>query len=173
MTRREALAAAAFLGSALAFERPQRASASARTLEPILAYGDWLGVRPTAESLEGRVVLVDVFTFACYNCQNVTPNLRALHRTKPTSDLVILGVHTPETPYERDLPNVVANLKRLGITWPVAIDNSNALWNAYGIEYWPTQMIFDRNGRLHTTIIGDSQDADVDRAVAALVSSRT
>ncbi|HEY1728959.1 MAG TPA: thioredoxin-like domain-containing protein [Candidatus Baltobacteraceae bacterium] len=171
MTRRDALVAATLLTGALTFARPRGANAAARTLDPILAYGDWLDVRPTAESLQGRVVLVDVFTFACWNCQNVTPNLRTLHRTKPSSDLVIIGVHTPETPYERDRANVVANLKRLGITWPVAIDNNSKLWNTYGVQYWPTQMIFDRNGRLHTTVVGDSQDADVDKAIA-LLSSR-
>ena len=171
MTRSQALAAAACLTGTFAFGKPERASAAARTLDPLLAYGDWLDVRPTAESLQGRVVLVDVFTFACWNCANVTPNLRTLHRTKPSSDLVIIGVHTPETPYERDRGNVVENLKRLGITWPVAIDNSSKLWNTYGVQYWPTQMIFDRNGRLRTTIVGDSQDAEVDKAIA-LLSSR-
>jgi len=169
MTRRDALAAATLLTGAFTLARPRRANAAARTLDPILAYTDWLDVRPTAESLQGRVVLVDVFTFACWNCQNVTPNLRSLHRTKPSSELAIIGIHTPETPYERDRANVVANLKRLGITWPVAIDNSSRLWNTYGIQYWPTQMIFDRSGRLHTTIVGDSQDADVDKAIASLV----
>lgn len=169
MTRREALAAAACLGGAVAFGAPQRANAAARTLDPILGYGDWLDVRPTPESLQGRVVLVDVFTFACWNCANVTPNLRSLHHSKPSSDLVIIGVHTPETPYERERVNVVENLRRLGITWPVAIDNSSHLWNIYGVSAWPTQMIFDRTGRLHTTVVGDSQDRDVDKAIASLI----
>jgi hypothetical protein len=159
------------LSGAVALGVPHRASAAVRTLDPILGYGDWLDVRPTAESLEGKVVLIDVFTFACWNCANVTPNLRSLHRTKPGSDLAIIGIHTPETPYERERTHVVENLKRLGITWPVAIDNDSRLWNVYGVQYWPTQMIFDRNGRLHTTIVGDSQDADVDRAVATLIKA--
>jgi|SRR5579872_12667 len=170
MTRREALAATACLAGTFVFGKPQSASAAARTLDPLLAYADWLDVRPTAESLQGRVVLVDVFTFACWNCQNVTPNLRTLHRTRPSSDLAIIGVHTPETPYERDRAHVVDNLKRLGITWPVAIDNGTKLWNTYGVQYWPTQMVFDRSGRLHTTIVGDSQDADLDKVIATLSS---
>ena len=145
-------------------------AAGARTLEPILGYDKWLDVRPTAESLRGRVVLVDVFTFGCYNCQNVTPNLRALHRTKSGSQFTIVGIHTPETPYERDRANVVANLKRQGIVWPVAVDNDNKLWDAYGIEYWPTQLIFDRNGKLQRIVEGDSQDELVDRTVAQLMA---
>lgn len=166
LTRRSAL----LLAGAFLVPRRVAAESGARTLEPILSYGDWLGTRPTAESLAGRVVLVDVFTFGCYNCANVTPNLRTLHRTKPSSEFAIIGVHTPETPYERERANVVAGLKHLGITWPVAIDNDSRLWNDYGIEYWPTQLIFDRSGRLHRTIIGDSQDSIVDSTIAKLLA---
>ena len=169
MTRAEVLLSAA---AAIAALPSAATAAAAKTLDPILTYRDWLDTRPDAASLRGRVVLVDVFTFACGNCAAITPNLRTLHRTKPSSELVILGVHTPETPDERDRAAVVENLKRLGIVWPVAIDNDSRLWNAYGVEYWPTQLIFDRAGRLHTTIVGDSQDADVDRAVAGLIASR-
>ena len=165
LSRREVLAAGAMLAGSLWVPAT---AASGRSLTPILEYTDWLGERPTAESLRDRVVLLDVFTFACWNCQNVTPNLRALHRAKSASDLIIIGIHTPETPYERDRNNVIANLKKLGITWPVAVDNNQRLWAAYNIEYWPTQMIFDRGGRLRTTIVGDSQDAEVNAAVNSL-----
>ena len=166
LTRKAALV----LGGSLLLARRAAAATGAQTLEPVLAYGDWLGTRPTASSLAGRVVLVDVFTFGCYNCANVTPNLRTLHRTKPSSELAIIGIHTPETPYERERANVVEGLRKLGIVWPVAIDNSSRLWDAYGIEYWPTQLIFDRSGKLHTTVIGDSQDDVVDRAINKLLA---
>lgn len=166
LTRKAALA----LGGSLLLTPRAALASGARTLEPVLAYGDWLGARPTAASLAGRVVLVDVFTFGCYNCANVTPNLRTLHRTKSSSDFAIIGIHTPETPYERERANVIEGLRKLGIVWPVAIDNSSRLWDAYGIEYWPTQLIFDRSGKLHTTVIGDSQDAVVDRAIDKLLA---
>lgn len=143
----------------------------ATTLKPLLAAQDWLGAVGSAPDVKGKVVLVDVFTFGCYNCQNVVPNLKALHR-KPSSDLVIIGVHTPETPYERDRSNVITNLKNQGITWPVAIDNNYALWKTYGVEYWPTQLIFDRKGVLRKTVVGDSQDAEVDKAIAALIKEQ-
>ena len=172
LSRRAALGATLGLAGAAASIHIAGASSGANSLAPLLSYGDWLSVRPGEADLHGRVVLVDVFTFACYNCANVTPNLRTLHRTKPSADLAIVGIHTPETPYERDRANVVANLKRLGIVWPVAIDNDNRLWNAYGIEYWPTQLFFDRSGRLRKTVIGDSQDDLVDRIVAGLIRQR-
>jgi thiol-disulfide isomerase/thioredoxin len=142
------------------------------SLTTVLSAKDWLNGRPAASELRGKVVLVDVFTFDCFNCQNVTPNLRALARTK-RDGLVILGIHSPETSIEHDRDQVVSHLGSLGVTWPVAIDNDFALWNAYRIQYWPTQMIFDRRGALRRVIIGDSQDAAVDATVNALLREPT
>jgi thiol-disulfide isomerase/thioredoxin len=148
------------------------ASDTTPTLAPLLAASEgWLNGTATPASLAGKVVLVDVFTFGCYNCKNITPNLRALYR-RDSGDLAIVGIHSPETPYEKDRSNVVANLKTLGIVWPVALDNSFDLWRAYGVEYWPTQLIFDRHGRLRKTVIGDSQDELVDRTIAQLIAEK-
>ena len=138
------------------------------SLETLFHAPSWLNGTPTRESLRGKVVLVDVFTFDCFNCKNVTPNLRALSRTKHDG-LAIIGIHSPETAYERNRDQVVAHLKTLGVTWPVAVDNDFALWRAYNVEYWPTQMIFDRRGTLRKVVIGDSQDAAVDATVDALL----
>ena len=101
----------------------------------------------------------------------MTPNLRKLN-SSDSADVRVIGIHTPETRYEKDRATVVSNLKRLGVVWPVAIDNDMALWHAYGIEYWPTQLIFDRHGRLRKTVIGDSQDDEVDATVKALVMEK-
>ena len=139
------------------------------SLATVLGARDWLNGRPDAAGLRGKVVLVDVFTFDCYNCKNITPNLRALHRRPSTDGLVILGIHSPETAWEHDRAQVVSHLATLGVTWPVALDNSFALWRAYGIEYWPTQLLFDRRGKLRDVIIGDSQDAVVNAKIATLL----
>lgn len=149
--------------------RPPPAPA-APTLEPLERYRDWVSARPAAADWRGKVVLVDVFTFGCYNCTNVTPNLLALYREHGAGDLRIVGIHTPETAFESDRKNVVANVAAQGIVWPVAIDNDKTLWNAYGVEYWPTQLIFDKHGTLRRTVIGDSQDQLVDDTVAALLA---
>lgn len=141
----------------------------APSLAPLVAHDDWLAARPRAADLAGKVVVVDIFTFGCFNCKNVTPNLRALyHRHDP--HLAIVGIHTPETSYETDRKNVVANLALEGIVWPVAIDNNRALWDAYGTEAWPTQLIFDKHGTLRKTVVGDSQDQAVDDEVNALLA---
>jgi thiol-disulfide isomerase/thioredoxin len=151
---------------------PEHPAAAASTLDPIVRYTDWVSARPGAADFHGKVVLVDIFTFGCYNCKNVTPNLRALYKAHHNEDLEIVGIHTPETPYERDRSNVVTNLANLGIVWPVAIDNENHLWNAYDTEYWPTQLIFDKHGVLRKTVIGDSQDQLVDDTVRMLLAEK-
>ena len=142
------------------------------SLAPVLAASEgWLNGRASAASLEGKVVIVDVFTFACINCKNVVPNLRAINASR-AKDVAIVGIHSPESPYERDRANVVDNLKRQGIVWPVAIDNSFAIWNAYGVSAWPTQLVFDRHGRLRKTIVGDSQDDELNAAISTLVAEK-
>jgi thiol-disulfide isomerase/thioredoxin len=159
-----AAAAAAFIGAA-----PAHAPA---TLAPVYgASQGWLNGRLTPADTAGKVVIVDVFTFDCYNCKNVVPNLRALN-VKKASDLVIVGIHSPETPYETNHANVVENLQRQGITWPVAIDNSFAIWHAYNVDAWPTQLFFDRTGKLRATVVGDSQDDEVNRIVQKLLAER-
>lgn len=148
------------------------AAPQAATLAPVYgASQGWLNGRLTPADTAGKVVIVDVFTFDCYNCKNVVPNLRALN-AKRSNGLVIVGVHSPETPYETQRANVVENLRAQGITWPVAIDNSFAIWNAYGVDAWPTQLFFDRSGRLRATVVGDSQDDAVDRIVQKLLAER-
>jgi len=142
------------------------------TLAPLFASsGGWLNGEATPQSVAGKVVVLDVFTVECINCQNVTPNLRKLN-SSDAADVRVIGIHTPETRYEKDRATVVSNLKRLGVVWPVAIDNDMALWHAYGVEAWPTQLIFDRHGRLRKTVIGDSQDDELDATVKALVMEK-
>jgi thiol-disulfide isomerase/thioredoxin len=156
-----------FAGSA----RGARAAAD-DSLRPVLGASEgWLNGPAAPKDVAGKVVVVDVFTFGCGNCQNVVPNLRSLN-ARHNDGLVIIGVHSPETPYEHSRANVVESLRSQGISWPVAIDNSFSIWKAYGVDAWPTQMIFDRHGRLRKTIVGDSQDRDVDAAIDALLAEK-
>jgi thiol-disulfide isomerase/thioredoxin len=139
---------------------------------PLVGASQWIGPRPTAASYAGKVVVVDVFTFDCINCKHVVPDLRSLRARYPSNDLLVVAIHTPEMPSERVRANVVQALAAQGISWPVAIDNDQKLWNAYGVQYWPTQLIFDRHGQLRKTVIGEGQGAEVASTVAALVAER-
>lgn len=139
---------------------------------PLFNARQWIGSQPAAASYTGRVVIVDVFTFDCINCKHVVPELRSLRAHYATKDLLIVGIHTPETRFEHVRQNVVQALATQGISWPIAIDNDEKLWNAYAVQYWPTQLIFDRHGRLRKTIIGEGQDAEMASTVAALAAER-
>ena len=142
------------------------------SLQPILHAQDWLNHQLRPADLTGKVVVLDVFTVDCYNCKNVIPALRDLYRTKRSQGLAVVGIHSPETPAEKQRGYVVENLRTLGIQWPVAVDNSFSLWDAYGVNAWPTQLFFDRHGRFRKAIIGDSQDDAVRAEVEALLAEK-
>ncbi len=135
---------------------------------------DWLESHPTVASLRGRVVLVDVFTFECINCTNVTPALKRLYAGYPRSDVEIVAVHTPEVPsYQRSLSYLSRQTRAAALPWPIAVDNEHRIWDAYGVSAWPTQLIFDRDGRLRSTFVGDGQDREVAAAVRSLIRARS
>ncbi len=146
------------------------AAATTGSLLPLQLATSWLGAHPSLSSLHGRVVLVDIFTFECINCVRITPNLKRLYATYPRSSFEIVAVHTPEVPsYQRSTAYVAGQAHASKLPWPIAIDNDQRIWDAYGVNAWPTQLIFDRSGRLHTMIVGDGQDRQVYAAVRALI----
>jgi thiol-disulfide isomerase/thioredoxin len=147
-------------------------AAPATGTAPLVAPAEWINGSATAASLRGKVVIADVFTYSCINCKDVLPNLRTLYASLHAQGLEIVGVHRPELSFERVHPNVVANVKIQGILWPVRFDDDGRVWDAYGIEYWPSQLVFDRHGRLRKTIIGEGQDAELDATVKALLAER-
>ena len=124
-----------------------------------------------ASDLRGKVVVVDVFTVDCSNCQNVVPTLRELYAGDRARGLRIVGIHSPETPPERSRTYVKQSLDRQGIVWPVVFDNDFALWRAYDVTAWPTELFFDRHGTLRKVIVGDSQDEEVRATVESLLKN--
>ena len=145
--------------------------AAATTLAPVLGAAPWANA-PGPPATANRVTVVDVFTFECINCKHVTPELQKLSRTYDERDLAIIGVHAPELPEEKVHANVVQGLKDQNVTWPVVFDDTFRVWNAYGVDAWPTQLIFDRHGKLRATYVGEGYDAQIDRTVRALVAER-
>ncbi len=146
--------------------------AATTSLAPVLAAKDWIGARVNAAELAGKVVILDVFTVDCFNCRNVVPTLRSLYASDHPKGLEVVGIHTPETPAEKQRAYVTENLRQQGIVWPVAVDNTFSLWDAYGVNAWPTQLFFDRHGRLRKVIVGDSQDDQVRATAEALLQER-
>ena len=146
--------------------------AAVTSLAPIqTSSAGWLNAS-AAPSTSGRVTIVDVFTYGCINCQHVTPELRKLHASIPARDLAIVGVHAPETPEERVHANVARALREQGVAWPVVFDDDFAIWHAYGVTAWPTQLVFDRRGRLRATYVGEGFDLQLEKTIRGLVAER-
>ncbi|MBA2501633.1 MAG: peptide-methionine (R)-S-oxide reductase MsrB [Pyrinomonadaceae bacterium] len=133
--------------------------------------GTWLNSQPTTlENLRGRVVLVDFWTFGCYNCRNTLPTLKRLDAQYRNKGLTIVGVHAPESDYEKGIENVREAVQRLGIKYPVVTDNDYATWRAYGVQAWPTVVILDKQGRIRFTHIGEGYYEQQEQIIQKLLA---
>lgn len=131
-------------------------------LAPAIVSDTWLNTTgPLAwDSLRGKVVMVEFWTFGCINCRNVLPEFKGYHRDFADKGLVIVGVHSPEFGFEKELANVKTAVRDLGVAFPVAIDNDFANWNRYNNRYWPTRYLIDKQGVLRYTHIGEGAYAE-------------
>src|ERR1700680_1106749 len=133
----------------------------------------WLNSSPlTLAGLRGKVVLIDFWTFSCVNCVRTIPHLQVLYNAYKDKGLVVVGVHSPEFDFEKVPDNVAAAVRRLGVTWPVAIDSQMATWTAYRNNYWPAEYLLDQQGRVAYTNFGEGAYAQTDAAVAQLLGVR-
>lgn len=107
------------------------------------------------KSLGGKVVLLEMWTFECYNCVNTLPYVREWYDTYADQGFVVIGNHYPEFSYEADLDNLRDALVKLDIRYPVAQDNDRHTWDAYANRYWPVMYLIDKNGRLRYQHIGE------------------
>jgi cytochrome c biogenesis protein CcdA/thiol-disulfide isomerase/thioredoxin len=108
-----------------------------------------------SDSLRGKVVLVDFWTYDCINCQHTLPYVKDWAKKYEQDGLLVIGVHTPEYGYERIIDNVREQVKKLGITYPVAIDNNYAIWRAFNNQYWPAHYLIDAKGQVRYTHFGE------------------
>jgi thiol-disulfide isomerase/thioredoxin len=120
--------------------------------------------------LRGKVVLLEMWTFACYNCQNVMPYLKQWHATYADQGLVVIGNHYPEFSFEADLDNLTAAVAKEDIDYPVIQDNDRETWSAYGNRYWPTLYLIDKQGNIRYTHIGEGAYDKTEAAIQALLA---
>jgi thiol-disulfide isomerase/thioredoxin len=117
---------------------------------------EWINSGPlSAASLRGKVVLVNVWTYACINCRHVLPYVKAWAAKYRSAGLVVVGVHTPELAFERVTANVRQAVQNYGITYPVAVDTNSAIWNNFANEFWPSNYFADARGRLRYHHFGE------------------
>jgi cytochrome c biogenesis protein CcdA/thiol-disulfide isomerase/thioredoxin len=131
----------------------------------------WLNSEPlNVESLRGKVVLIDFWTYSCINCLRTLPYLKAWYAKYKDDGLVIIGVHTPEFAFEKSADNVKKAVADLGITYPVAIDSNYKIWNAFNNQYWPAHYLVDRLGRIRHHHFGEGEYDQSEEMIRKLLS---
>ena len=155
--------------------RPALRVAEAHAAAPdFVGISGWLNSAPLSiASLRGKVVLVDFWTYGCINCVRTLPYVTQLSEKYKDKGLVVVGIHTPEFPFEHSAANVQAALKRHGIRYPVAQDNASATWDAYRNQYWPAQYIVDRSGNIVFTHAGEGQYEEIERTIQKLLGAES
>lgn len=130
----------------------------------------WLNSPPlTTESLRGKVVLVDFWTYSCINCLRSLPYVKAWAEKYRDQGLVVIGVHAPEFAFERDIGNVTKEAKKLGIDYPIAIDNNYSIWRAFNNQYWPAHYFIDATGHIRYQHFGEGDYAQSERVIQELL----
>jgi cytochrome c biogenesis protein CcdA/thiol-disulfide isomerase/thioredoxin len=131
----------------------------------------WLNSPPlTAQSLRGKVVLVDFWTYSCINCLRALPYVRAWAQKYRDQGLVVIGVHAPEFAFEKNIDNVKKAVKDLGIDYPVAIDNNYAIWKAFNNEYWPAHYFIDAKGNIRFHHFGEGEYDASEKVIQQLLA---
>jgi len=146
---------------------PRSAPPGGDRTAPELTNPSWLNVDHPLRlaELRGRVVLLNFWVFTCYNCTNTVPSLVELDRRYRADGLSLIGIHTPEfPPYsgEHDKSNVARALAKQSITYPNAQDNDRRTWDAYGIRFWPSFVLIDKQGTIRFTGYGEFHPDDAD-----------
>jgi cytochrome c biogenesis protein CcdA/thiol-disulfide isomerase/thioredoxin len=124
----------------------------------------------TMRGLRGRVVLVDFWTYSCINCLRTLPYLKAWDHRYRKDGLTIVGVHSPEFPFEKDAGNVHEAIERNGISYPVAQDNDLATWNAWGNQYWPAEYFVDATGKVRFAHFGEGEYGKKEHVIRELLA---
>ena len=131
----------------------------------------WLNSQPpAAESVRGRVALFQFCTYTCINWLRTLPYVRAWAGKYEAQGLVVVGVHTPEFPFEKDLDNVRRALKEMKVVYPVAVDNDYAIWRAFENQYWPALYFVDARGRIRHHHFGEGEYEQSERVIQQLLA---
>ena len=160
------------LTSLLALGIPLNASAEdSRVLQRMNGATGWLNTAPLgAAELRGKVVLVDFWTYSCINWLRTVPYVRAWAEKYKDQGLVVVGVHTPEFEFEKNLDNVRRAVRDMHITYPVAIDSDYAVWRAFSNNAWPAIYLIDAQGRVRYRHLGEEEYPQTERMIQQLLA---
>ena len=148
-------------------------SAHATQAPELAQIEQWHNSQPLSMAgLRGKVVLVDFWTYSCINCLRTLPHVARWHAKYKDQGLVVLGVHTPEFPFERSAANVKKAIARYDIRYPVAQDNQYATWKAFENQYWPAVYLINREGKIVKTHFGEGGYVEIEEAIKGLLAAR-
>jgi cytochrome c biogenesis protein CcdA/thiol-disulfide isomerase/thioredoxin len=141
-----------------------------QTLPSLSGATAWLNSPPlNRDQLRGHVVLVDFWTYSCINCLRTIPYIRAWAQKYKDSGFIVIGVHTPEFAFEKDLDNVRRAVSELSIAYPVALDSDYKIWEAFNNSYWPADYLIDATGRVRHHQFGEGGYDESERQIQALL----
>lgn len=141
-----------------------------RALPEFQGISQWLNSSPlTITELKGKVILVQFWTFACINCQRTLPALTGWHRQYAAQGLTVIGVHTPEFAFERDINNIKQAIQQYQIGYSVPVDNNYQTWKAYDNQYWPHLFLADRQGFVRYDHIGEGAYDQTEQTIRKLL----
>lgn len=135
----------------------------------------WFNSKPLmSEDLRGKVVLIDVWTYGCWNCYNSFPWLRSVEEKFSDQDFTVIGIHTPEFAHEKERKNVQKKIEEFELHHPVMMDNNKAYWRALRNRYWPAYYIVDKKGNIRDAFIGETHAGDrrakkIEKVIAKLL----
>jgi thiol-disulfide isomerase/thioredoxin len=132
----------------------------------------WVNSQPlTLTGLRGQVVFLEFWTFGCINCINTRPYFNEMYmRFRRDPNFTMIGIHTPEFPYEKNPDNVRKAVLGHRIEYPVALDSRNTTWKLYGNHYWPRQAAVDAEGRIRYEHIGEGEYGEMERKITELLA---
>ena len=138
---------------------------------PEVSGEQWFNSEPVRMAdLKNRVVLVEFWTFACSNCRNVEPYVKAWHKRYADKGFVVIGVHTPELAIERDVEYVRRYVKERGLSYPIVTDNAFQTWQRYDNHAWPAIYLIDKRGLVRYVKVGEGNYDRTEQAIQALLA---
>jgi cytochrome c biogenesis protein CcdA/thiol-disulfide isomerase/thioredoxin len=145
--------------------------AAQNVLSSLQGASSWLNSPPlSAAALQGKVVLIDFWTYSCINCLRSLPYVESWYRKYKDYGLIVIGAHAPEFAFERDRDNVQRAVAELGIDYPVALDNQYLIWRAFDNQYWPAHYFLDATGRIRAHHFGEGDYRQGEQTIRDLLT---
>ncbi len=138
---------------------------------PEIVSPTWINSEPLKmEELRGKVVMVEFWTFGCWNCRNIEPYVKEWHKKYEKDGLVVIAVHSPEFDHEKEIDKVKNYVQENNISYAVPIDNEFRNWRKYRNRYWPTLYVIDKKGTIQYTRIGEGAYEQTEEAIQRLLA---